>query len=260
MRWPQWIGWRFVAAQYQIPLSAAVLGLMAVAGWWTAVRRGGSLGSREAAGAAGAVLIPLFFYALGCLGYFRQVFHFRQFMWALVPAAAWELQRRGALLRLTTAALWAPGVLTMFRYALLSASTAPALATVSLPSGGTIVAAPELAQRIAFLQHFVGAEAPGQPIVLLAGAGGWYGAYGIPHATRHVWFEGFDVIRPYEQQAFIEAFDRTAALIACDRTPRSWPLAAGLPVLPFPPAVSEAIAPRLVLWTSGAGCRVYRIR
>jgi hypothetical protein len=259
-RWLQWLGWRFILAQYLVPLTAAVLGLVGLAGWVIAVRRDASGDARRRVASAGAVFIPLCFYGLGCFGYFRQVFHFRQFMWALVPAAAWELQRRSAALRITTAALWAPGTVTMFRHALIAAATVPPMVTVSLPSGGTIAATPRLADRIAFLKQFTSTETAGAPVMYLAGGGGWYGAFKIPHATRHVWFEGFDVIRPYEEQAFLEALNRTAALIACDREAQAWPEADGLPVLPFPPSIAGAIRQRLVFWTSGAGCRVYHIR
>jgi hypothetical protein len=62
-------------------------------------------GQRRAVALAGAIFIPLFFFGVGCFGYFRTVFHFRQFMWALIPAAAWELQRRGTAARVVTAAI-----------------------------------------------------------------------------------------------------------------------------------------------------------
>jgi hypothetical protein len=260
IRWLQWLGWRFMIVQYLVPLTAGVLGLVGLAGWVIGVRRDAGRGLHDGVASAGAIFIPLCFYGLACFGYFRQVFHFRQFMWALVPAAAWELQRRGATLRIATTVLWAPGAVAMFRYALLSAAMAPATVTVSLPSGGTIAATPALADRIAFLKRFTSTETAGAPVMYLAGGGGWYGAYKIPHATRHVWFEGFDVIRPYEEQAFLEALNRTAALIVCDRNDQTWPSAGGLPVLPFPPSIADAIRQRLVFWTSGAGCRVYHIR
>ena len=260
IRWLQWLGWRFMIAQYLVPLTAAVLGLVGLAGWVIAVRRDANPGLPGGVASAGAIFIPLCFFGIGCFGYFRTVFHFRQFMWALIPAAAWQLQRRGAALRIATAVLWAPGTATMFRHALLSAAIAPPMVTVSLPSGGTIAASPPLAKRVEFLQKFISTETAGAPVMYLAGAGGWYGAYKIPHATRHVWFEGFDVIRPYEEQAFLESLNRTAALIACDRIDKPWPSADGLPVLPFPPPIADAIRQRLVFWTSEAGCRVYRIR
>jgi hypothetical protein len=260
IRWLQWLGWRFMVAQYLVPLTAAVLGLAGLAGWVIAVRRDADRGLSGRVASAGAIFIPLCFYGLGCLGYFRTVFHFRQFMWALIPATAWALQRRGTAARIATAVLWAPGAVTMFRHALLAAAITPPMVTVSLPSGGTIAATPALAERIAFLKAFTSTETAGAPVMYLAGGGGWYAAFKIPHATRHVWFEGFDVIRPYEEQAFLEALDRTAALIVCDRNDQPWPSAGGLPVLPFPPSIADAIRQRLVFWTSGAGCRVYHIR
>ena len=50
----------------------------------------------------------------------------------------------------------------------------------------------------------------------LGGASGWHYAYTVPHATRHTWFFASNVIRPYEEAAFIEALNRTVALIDCD--------------------------------------------
>ena len=259
IRWLQWLGWRFMVAQYLVPLTAAVLGLAGLAGWVIAVRRdadrgasGGSPGRRD--------IHPVVFLWTRLLRLFPDRVHFRQFMWALIPATAWALQPRGTATRIATAAISGPGAVTMFRHTLLAAAIAPPMVTVSLPSGGTIAATPALAERIAFLKAFTSTETAGAPVMYLAGGGGWYAAFKVPHATRHVWFEGFDVIRPYEEQAFLEALDRTAALIVCDRNDQPWPSAGGLPVLPFPPSIADAIRQRLVLWTSGAGCRVYHIR
>jgi hypothetical protein len=246
-----------VITQYLLPASAAVIGLVAVARWVITLRHA-PVRYRDAL--AGGTFIPLFFFILACFGFFRHVFHFRQFMWALVPATAWLIERSPNFVRWTTALLWAPGLLTMLRSALLASTIVPATVALTLPSGGTLHAAPALADRVAFLERFASNDARGLPIVYLAGASGWYAAYRISHATRHTWWEGFDAPRPYEQQAFLDSLSHTAALIVCDRDGQAWPSESGLPALPFSPKLADAIRPRLVFWMNQAGCHVYHIR
>ena len=245
IRWLPWGGWRLFVAQYLVPCTAGVLGVIGCYRWSR------SRNDRD----AGAIFVPLIFFVVGCGSYFRQVHHFRQFMWTLVPASAWELQRRDLAWRQVTALLWAPGFLTVLRSSLWA--TAPSLVTVMLPAGGAIVATPSLDARLQFLQRFVTSEAAGSAVIFLDSGAGWYNAYRIPHATRHTWFAGFDAIRPYEEDDFVQALDRTAALIECEKDDR--PLASSEPRLSFPPAVNDALRPRLRPWTAGAGCRVYRI-
>jgi hypothetical protein len=261
IRWVAWGGWRLFVAQYLVPLSAGVLGVAGLRHWLISdvEKRVDSRPLSFMGPASGAVFIPLCFFVIGCVSYFRQVQHFRQFMWALVPASAWELQRRGAALRAIVAALWAPGLATVLRSALWSAAIVPPLVTVNLPSGGTIVATPQIARRLQFLERLITSEVRGAPVLYLNSGSGWYFAYGVAHATRHTWLAGFDVIRPYEQEAFLHAFDRTAALVDCNQNQQSPESSSALPILPFPPAIADAMRPRLEPWLSEAGCRVYRV-
>jgi hypothetical protein len=246
VRWLSWGGWRLFVAQYLVPCSAGVLGAIGFYRWSR------SRNDRD----GGAIFIPFIFFIVGCASYFRQVHHFWQFMWTLVPASAWELQRRGFAWRGVTAILWAPAFFTLLRGS-LSTGTAPALVSVALPAGGTIVATPPLAARLQFLQGFIASETRDAPVIYLDSGAGWYCAYRVPRATRHAWFAGFDVIRPYEEQSFSDAIDRTAAVIECEKDDR--PMTAAGPRLPFPSAVDDALRPRLELWTEGSGCRIYRI-
>ena len=246
VRWLPWGGWRLFVAQYLVPCSAGAFGAIGFCRW---------IRSRNDPDAA-AIFVPLIFFIVGCASYFRQVHHFRQFMWTLVPASAWELQRRGFTWHAVTAVLWAPAFFTLLRSSLLM-GTAPALVSIALPAGGTIAATPPLAARLQFLQRFVESDAQGAAVIYLDSGAGWYSTYRVRRATRHAWFAGFDVIRPYEERSFFDSLNRTAAVIECEKDDR--PLTPAGPRLPFPAEVNGALRPRLQLWTEGAGCRIYRI-
>jgi hypothetical protein len=264
-RWLWWGGWRLTIGQYLLPLSAGLLGLSALRRWSAGARRSEAPGPGQSAWAdCGAVFIPLCFYLIGCFFLFRMVHHYRQFLWALVPAAAWELQRRGAAVRTAVACIWAPGFALMIRASVVPAAAASLLVTVNLPTGGTIRTSAPLAERLRFLERFTTQDARGAPVLFvqrgLGGASGWHYAYTVPHATRHTWFFASNVIRPYEEAAFIEALSRTVALIECDESDGGDQHPGGALDLPFPPAVAQAVRSRLTPWKSEAGCRVYHLR
>ncbi len=221
--WLRWGGWRLMIGQYLLPLSAGVLGLSAWRRWSAGARRSGSPGPGPSAWAdGGAVFIPLCFYIIGCCFLFRMAHDFRQFLWALVPAAAWELQRRGAAVRTVVACIWAPGFAVMVKASVIPAAAASLLVSVNLPTGGTIYTSAPLAARIRFLEQFTAQETKGAPVLFvqrgLGGGSGWHYAYTVPHATRHTWFFALNPIRPYEEAAFIDALNRTVALIDCDES------------------------------------------
>jgi hypothetical protein len=241
-------------AQYLLPAATGIAGVVALIRWLMEPRPGAApetVDDRE----VGAVFIPLVFFALACCYYFREVHHFRQFMWTLVPAAAWELERRQAAIRATVAGLCAPGVGVFLKSALVPVALGP-LVALALPSGGTIYAPPEMAQRIGFLQRFVSTQTPGTSVLLTKCASGWVYAYDVPHQTRHTWVWAPAAIRPYEEADFIASLDHTRALIDCDDDNNP----AGPPMLRYPPAVAEAIRSRLSPWTSGGGCQVYHLQ
>jgi hypothetical protein len=247
IRWLPWGGWRLFVVQYLVPFSGGVLGLFGIYQ---------STHHRAEDGDGRAVFLPLFFFIVGGFVYFKQVHHFRQFMWTLVPASAWWLARTTWRWRVATALLWAPGFLIVVRSSLVGAA-ASTMITAALPAGGAIVIDRRQAERIAFLERFVREESRAQPVIYLDSGAGWYHAFQVPRATRHAWFAGFDVIRRYEEDAFIAALDRTVAVIECAKDTRA--TTAPLPDLPFPETVTAALAPRLTPWKSGGGCRAFRI-
>jgi hypothetical protein len=264
-RWLWWGGWRLMLGQYLLPLSAGVLSLSALARWSAGARRAETLGPGQSAWADhGSVFIPLCFYIIGCCFLFRMVHHFRQFLWALVPAAAWELQRRGAAVRTAVACLWAPGFAVMIRASLIPAAAASLLVSVNLPTGGTIHTSAPMAERIRFLERFLTQDAQGAAVLFVqggfGGGSGWHYAFRVPQATRHTSFFASNLVRPYEEAAFIEALNRTVALIHCDESDVGEQHADGRIDLPFPPAVAQAVRSRLTPWKSEAGCRIYHLR
>jgi hypothetical protein len=264
LRWLSWGGWRLMLGQYLLPLSAVALGLVGLRRW-SAVAPGSATDSRVRSAWAdqGAVFVLMCFYGIGCCFYFRMVHHFRGFLWALVPAAAWELQRRGGVVRAGVACLWFPGFATMLRAILAPAVAVSPLVTVRLPSGGAIHTSAPMPERIRFLDRFA-AEVPGAPVLFVPGrygsASGWYYAYHVAHATRHTWFFAPNLIRPYEEAAFIEALSRTVAFIECDDDQGNGVLAGRGLDLVFPPAVSRVILSRMEPWKSEAGCRIHHLR
>jgi hypothetical protein len=266
LRWLSWGGWRLMIVQYLLPLSAAVLGLAGLRRWSIASPGSGTDDRVPSVRAdQGAVFILTCFYVIGCCYYFRMVHHFRAFMWALVPAAAWELQRRGGIVRAAVACFWFPGLAIMVRSILAPAAPLlPPPVRVNLPTGGAIYTSAPMAGRIRFLERFVAEEAHGSPVLLVprrfGSASGWHYAYHVAHATRQTSFYASNLIRPYEEDAFIAALGRTVAFIECDDDWGKGELPEVTPDLIFSPAVSRAIISRLEPWKSEAGCRVYHLR
>jgi hypothetical protein len=132
-----------------------------------------------------------------------------------------------------------------------------------LPTGGAIHTSAPMPARIRFLDRFA-AEVHGAPVLFVPGpyasASGWYYAYHVAHATRHTWFFAPNLIRPYEEDAFIEALSRTVAFIECDDDQGHGLLGDRGLDLVFPPAVSRVILSRLEPWKSEAGCRIHHLR
>ena len=256
IRWPTWGGWRFMVAQYLLPVTGGLLGAAGLVGWLRAARREG--GDEVRTGdAAGSVFLPLWFYAVACLGYFNHVYHFQQFLWALIPASAWLLPRLPATARLVTALAWAPGLFVVFRSAFVTAP-APSMVSVHLPSGGTIVTSASVAARVAFLERFAATESGGKPILYVPCGSGWHYAYAVPAPTRNTFFFAPEVIRPYERDEFLRSLDWTAALITCDEPSSSPPPLDSIPWLDA--SIADAVYSRLEPWKTEAGCRVFRIR
>jgi hypothetical protein len=271
LRWLAWEGWRMMIAQYVLPLAAGVAGAVAFGRWLMArAGRAPHPNHREADGDryGGAVFIPLCFFGLAFFFFFREVHHFRQFMWTLVPPAAWELERRTIAIRAGVFALWTPGIAVFLKAVLVPVAIAPFVA-LGLPSGGIIYAEPGMASRIQYLQEFVATEGRGVSVLFTNCASGWFYAYGVPHETRHTWVWAPELIRPYEEHRLIASLDRTGALIDCDAVgsghrssgdrssgDRSFSDAA---IRLYPAAVANAIRGRITPWSSAHGCRVYHV-
>jgi hypothetical protein len=256
IRWPLWNGWRLAVGQYLLPLSAGTLGIAGLVGWLRVIRRG-TQAERDRANAAGACFLTGIFYVICTFTYFRHVYHFQQFLWALVPPAAWQLWRCSSPLRIAVVLPWAPGVLLVFRSMCLTTPPS-AMEQVQLPTGGTILVEPMVKARLSFLSRLVLSEADRRTVLYTPVGSGWDFAYKVPTATRHSWFFAPDVIRPYDRESFLRSLDTTGVVVTC-----GIPGAAEAPlssVFPLPPDMGPEVYARMDLWRTEAGCRLYRVR
>jgi hypothetical protein len=249
IRWLAWGGWRLMVGRYLLPLTAAMLGIYGLGAWLRTLRKG-----REA-DASGSAFILLLFYGIASCGYFHHVFHFEQFFWALVPPAAFAIERASTRTRLAVAGAWAPCVWLVVHTAFMTHAPA-SMEAVRLPTGGRVVVSAAIGERLSFLAR-IHAAMSGAPILYAPVGSGWHYAYGVPAATRHTFFFAPDVIRPYERDAFAHSIDRVGAVITCGDAARPASLEGQLPL-------DEALRPlvfgRLQLWQRGAGCIAYRVR
>ncbi len=161
IRWPLWAGWRLAVGQYLLPLSAGAVAVVGFFNWLRSLRRGTHAES-DGQATGGGIFVPLLFFAISTFTYFRHVYHFQQFLWALVPAAAWQLQRVAPMARTAALLAWAPGLLIVLRSACLTLPP-KAMVHVSLPAGGNIMVDPLMATRISFLRRLASEEAGGAP-------------------------------------------------------------------------------------------------
>ena len=254
IRWPLWGGWRLAVGQYLLPSSAGALGLVGLVGWLRRLRRGADLEQAQLRTAGGTFLLLLFFL-ISTVTYFRHVYHFQQFLWALLPAAAWPLHRVGAM-RMGILLAWAPGILIVLRSAWLTLPPA-SMVHLALPTGGTLLVDAAMERRLSFLRRLTSEEPAGKDVLYVPMGSGWHFAYGIAPKTRHTWFFASDVVRPYDQGAFLRSLDETRALVTCNV-----PGASELPLsgmLPLPVDIAREVYSRLELTMTDAGCHVYRV-
>lgn len=210
IRWPMWNGWRMAVGQQLLPVSAGILGLVGLVCGLRGLRREDTEAEQEGSWAAGGIFIPQLFYLISTFTYFRHVFHFQQFLWALVPAAAWQLQRLPIRFRTGFTLLWVPGALLVIRSAFL---TTPwkLVEPLQFPSGGSIVVDAGIKAKLTLLS---GMAAGGTALYAPVGSG-WHFAYGAPIMSRHSWFFAPDAIRPYDQTEFVASLDGISAVVTC---------------------------------------------
>ena len=222
-RWLWWGGWRLMIGQYLLPLSAGVLGLSALRRWSAGARRSGSPRSRtiSVGGLRRGVHSALLLHHRLLLPVSNGCIDFRQFLWALVPAAAWELQRRGAAVRTAVACIWAPGFAVMIRASVVpAAGFAPRQRQPADRWNDSYVCA--MAERIRFLERFTAQDAKARRSCSFnaASAAARAGITPTRSHTRPATRGSLRriSIRPYEEAAFIDALSRTVALIECDES------------------------------------------
>jgi hypothetical protein len=89
IRWPRWGGWSMLFGQYLLPVVGGLLGAGGLVSWLRRTRGAPDEMQRHLVGASGTVFLPLCFYVVASVAYFQHVYHFQQYLWALIPAAAW---------------------------------------------------------------------------------------------------------------------------------------------------------------------------
>ena len=235
LRWPGWHGAAAFFTQQWLPLTAGVLGLYGLTG---AIKRGGA-----------GVLVPLLFFVVAALGYFRADGHFRMFAWALVPASALVLDGLRRPLRLLVLVAWLPAC-APFASAWIQAARgrADAASVAVLPTGHRVVVLAGDDAKLRALARFADATRNG-PVLFLPQGSGWHAEFGVPAATRHTWFYSPNVIRPYERDTFIAQARVAAGIVYCPSTAAEPP--------PLPADVEAALMPFFTLAKAEAGCRLY---
>jgi hypothetical protein len=248
IRWLAWGGWRLMLGQYLLPLTAAMLGVYGLDVWLRTLRQ------RREADTSGSAFVLLLFYGIASCGYFHHVFHFQQFFWALVPSAAFAIERGSTRTRLAVAAAWAPGVWLVLHTALLTHVPA-SMETVRLPTGGRVVVSAAIVERLSFLAR-IRAATGDAPILYAPVGSGWHYAYSVPAASRHTFFFAPDVIRPYERDAFVRSIDRLGAIVTCGDGPGPASLDNQLRL---DPTMQRLVFGRLQRWRRDAECIAYRV-
>jgi hypothetical protein len=246
MRWPHWAGWPAFFAQYLLPLSAGCLGITGLVGL---ARRTLRDRSSDVLGRAAGLFVPLVFFMFGMAFLFRSDAHYRQFAWALVPAAAVAIAPMTLRWRTIVAAIWLPAAVPLMTPWIHRAiGDTPPRIWKSLPNGQKIIVEPGEVARVEFLAGVAGL-AHGRPVLFMPNGSGWHAVYDVPHATRHTSFYSPYVVRPYERTGFVAAAQRAAAIVHCPDSP-------GQPV-PLDDDLKRQILRSFHLWETRAGCAVY---
>jgi hypothetical protein len=194
-RWPAWGGWNMLFGQQLTPLFGAALGLLVIVLLvWTGTRTRAEP-DREWRTALLPLLLPLVFYVVASLMFFRQAFHFYQFAWALVLPVVWPIRLR-------------PGALAVIAFVLLPCFALNAKAQllnppdptrrrVQLPNGEAVWADEGLARDTRVLVDSIRGTGR-RSVVILPFGGGIYHFYGFEIPLRQPWIiPGF--VRPYDE-------------------------------------------------------------
>jgi hypothetical protein len=250
LRWPVWHNRGYFIGAQMVPLLCAVLFLVTL---FVVLRRGRPEKIEgEKAGDAGAFLFLGFYFLLAFFFYFKQVWLIISGFWLLGLAAAWIFSRLPLAARTAFLLFCLPAACLMVKSAV--SVDAPGLVALDFGPAGKLWADPASAARVSKIREVVDAlraQRPQAPAVMAFNVnGGWSHFCGWPVPTRHGWLQpGF--LRPADEPALLDSFDRTAALIVADYPPDQLPFTGDptswQPKLAtvFPPPLLNALQRRL---------------
>ncbi len=185
LRWPRFIGMRMFLGHQLVVIASAML---AVGGAIMCVRRLRRSDEPRGQGSGAddlRLVIPLAFYALGASGLFQWEYHFRQYAWTLVIAAALMLEWARTS-RIAYAIVAAPALVLLLRVNLI-AGPPSGLVDVRAPAGGYVVVDSATARTIGHLRAFA-TDSGGRALIILRNGGGFHALFGVPFTGRQSFY------------------------------------------------------------------------
>jgi hypothetical protein len=218
-RWPI-AHWKYLVAHYTTPVVGIAASVVAFA---LLVRRGRSAAVRPGGVAEPAewrLLLPPAVFLVAAIGFFRTVYHFEQFAWALMMPAALLVDRHGRRAMLVFAFLAMPGMLFMTRTLLLPPFAREA--RLVLPNAERLQVQGHIPAQVSGVLAGVraadssarmsGVSRPLTVYVTPTGAG-FHALYDIPFHARQPWHIG-GFVRPRDEREILSNVDAgTAAFI-----------------------------------------------
>jgi len=225
-RWPHWIGKGVFFAQQIEVLVAAVLVLGSIGALIWRSRKMTVTESEE----SGPFLFLGFFFLIGIGIYLKNVWHYYEYYWIVLLAAAWPWKQLSRWPRLGVTAIFLLGFVIQLHW--MTKGPPPELTQrILLPSGEHLWATMDEAKTVNNLEKAVGQlqnHEPKRKAVFVIGLGaGLYHAFQWPAANRQsIWtMQGF--IRPYDIEPMLDSLQNVAVVVVTEGTiqandPRQW--------------------------------------
>jgi hypothetical protein len=226
---PEWNGWRYFVGQQLTPLTGVLLGFTALAACVVvALRRRPPGGSEVIPLTSLRLFIPLLFFALGFIGYFRHAHLPLQYAWAGCLAGALVVDRLPRPAWLLLGLCWLPGLWLVVRADLISGPSQE-LHAVTMPTGDRLFLTDEEDSLVSGIRDELARveseeRTPRDGVLFYPGGAGMHHFFGIPRKGRHAWYlAGF--VRPYEEADFIRGLDAEYAFVFVSDRPIADPSA-----------------------------------
>jgi len=191
-------------------------------------------------------VLPILFYAIGCISLFRSVYHFFQYAWLLPLSAALLINRRERLLGSAFALLMLPTLLLNARISLINRPP-PDAVRLDAPNGSRMTVSPEVAARVRVVRAYA-SESGGRALFFLPTGGGFHAMFDVAQPTRQVWHTlGF--FRGSDEEEMYRMLDTKPSAVVLTEYPRD-----GVPGAdpctwylwrPFEPAMCDRLARHL---------------